>query len=216
MGELIPANYGTKVARFIEVVSDPQIMDVICYRVAEGESLRELARAWEIPYGKLARWLADDEGRAAQFAQVLEIRAHDLAEESLGIADAVDNMNPMDISKAKLQIDTRLKIAGKWDKRRYGDDKSGGTVGNITVVINRGLGGETYEAEITTGVSDAVYERETEAVYVDEAPVDSEEVGARISGGSTGAGTDNTGASGAEGEEITSVNGVNWDKVDPL
>jgi len=171
----------------MDIITDPQIMDVIYYRITEGESLSELAKAWEVPYGKLSRWLYDDEGRSVRFAQALEARAHALAEEAIKIVDEVDIYIPASIQAAKLQAETRLKVAGKWDRKRYGDEKAAASIGNVTVVINRGLGvvDDGRMIEVVTAVSEgefenAICEREAETVYVGQAPGDREKVGGRI------------------------------------
>lgn len=147
-----------KSAKFLEVISDPLIMDIITHRIAEGESLNDLTKAWGIGYGRMVRWLNEDAARADLFSKALEARAHSLVEEALKIADGADAEN---LGCSKLQVDTRLKIAGKWDRKRYGDGEDSSGVGktNITIVIGRSNG--VAGAGVADRVIDHVPDEET-------------------------------------------------------
>lgn len=62
----------------------------------------------------------------------MRVKADLLAHETLGIADTVDVEQ---VAVAKLRIDTRFKLASKWDKTVYGDEKAAVKVDNqITIV----------------------------------------------------------------------------------
>lgn len=117
------------------VISDPVTMDVISQRVAEGEPLKEIADAWNVPYGRLAKWIATDPHRLAEFEAALATWADAEAQSCIGIADDAD---PDDIAHAKLRIDTRLRLAEKWNRKRYGQKgEAGGDVGGLTIVIQQ-------------------------------------------------------------------------------
>ena len=63
---------------------------------------------------------------------MMRVKADLLAHETLGIADTVDVEQ---VAVAKLRIDTRFKLASKWDKTVYGDEKAAVKVDNqITIV----------------------------------------------------------------------------------
>ena len=94
-------------ARFQEVTSDPGTIDIICHRVAEGETFREICEAWNLPYGLMGKWLNEDDARRAQYDGALALWADAEAQRTLRIADDAE-----DVAKAKLQVETRLKLAG--------------------------------------------------------------------------------------------------------
>jgi hypothetical protein len=103
-------------------------MSVIVQRLTDGESLREIAKAWKLPYGRLAEWIIEDVERTASYEQALRIWADSLAQEALAIADEQvevvkangDTFDP-NVARDKLRIETRLRLAGKWYRQRYGD-----------------------------------------------------------------------------------------------
>ncbi len=73
----------------------------------------------------MIRWVRGDETRSAGYDEALRDYAHKVALECLPIADAafVDidgEAVPTDVQRDRLRIDTRMKLAGKWDKIRYG------------------------------------------------------------------------------------------------
>lgn len=124
-----------KIERFSQLIDDPQLIDRISTRVAEGESLKDLARAWGVPYGMLARWVADDEARKAQYEIGLALYADAEAMACIQIADTADAET---VAVARLQVETRLKLIAKWDKQRYGaqaDTGASGFSGGINIVI---------------------------------------------------------------------------------
>jgi hypothetical protein len=50
-------------ARFHELKRDPATLGLIVQRIGTGESLRAIARAWQIPYRPLCEWM-QEQGRA--------------------------------------------------------------------------------------------------------------------------------------------------------
>ena len=109
-------------------------MDVVVQRVAEGETLQQLAEVWTVPYGRLAKWVADDDGRRGQYEGALMLRADLEAQKAIEIADNESE----DVARDKLRVETRLKLAGKWDRKRYGErveDGSAQLVGALAAAI---------------------------------------------------------------------------------
>lgn len=103
-------------------------MDVIVQRLTDGETLKEISRAWQIPYGRLAQWIVEDTDRTAKYEAALRIWADALAQEAIAIADEQKEAEKPgggtydpEVGRDKLRIETRLKIASKWDRARYGD-----------------------------------------------------------------------------------------------
>lgn len=90
----------------------------ICERLANGEPLAKICRDDAMPsYSTVRRW----ENEKPEF-QALSARAridgtHFLADDSLRIADD----DSIDTQRAKVMIDTRLRLIGKWNSRAYGD-----------------------------------------------------------------------------------------------
>jgi hypothetical protein len=81
------------------------------------KTLREVAKAWRVPYGRLAQWIVEDGERTAQYEAALRIVADELALEAVAIADDRDP----DVGRDKLRVDTRLKLASKLYRDRYGE-----------------------------------------------------------------------------------------------
>ena len=110
------------------------IFDIICERIAEGESLRGICKDEGMPTASnVCRWIDDDEGgtRLKQYARAREAQADKIFDECLAIADSQENdvsvvdgveqTNHDVIARAKLRIDTRKWMAGKLRPKVYGD-----------------------------------------------------------------------------------------------
>lgn len=120
------------------VVADPLTPDVIAQRVAEGETLPDICTAWNVPYGQLARWLRADEARWTAYEEALAIWADAEAQRCISIADEADTgLGPVGVAHAKLQIETRLRLAEKWNRRQYGTKLEEGGGDGLTIVIQQ-------------------------------------------------------------------------------
>lgn len=111
-----------KVRRLGEVCADPMTLDVVCERVAEGESVRELAQRWDVPAGRLWGWLREDAARWAQYMAAKQQWALGLAEEIVGIADHESEQTGRD----RLRIETRWKLAGAFAPEIFSRMEQGG------------------------------------------------------------------------------------------
>lgn len=58
----MPLNPG-RMANFQALKEDPAALGIIIQRIAAGESLRSICRAWEIPHREVRKWLTA-QGRA--------------------------------------------------------------------------------------------------------------------------------------------------------
>lgn len=146
MGKL--ANIGvSRLDVLIQEHSPAGLLELITSRVAEEESLADVARSLAVPYSVLWRWLsATPEGEADRmgaYRLALEARADALAHESLADINGA-GPDKDEIALAKLRAEHRLKLAAKWDRRTYGEGKDAGAAG-ITVVVQRGAGPVTIE-----------------------------------------------------------------------
>ncbi len=89
-------------------------------------------------YAGAIGWIRADAARAAEYEKALQDHAHKIALECLTIADTteigtetktriVGEVTTTEITTGdmlghrKLKIDTRLKLASKWDRQRYGE-----------------------------------------------------------------------------------------------
>jgi hypothetical protein len=112
--------------------------EVICARIAEGDSLREICREEEMPERvTIYRWLAADPDFCNLYTRAREDQADTLADEILAIADEQPEIIPVmdkrtgELIEHKLdgaflqwqrnRIDTRKWIAMKLKPRKYGD-----------------------------------------------------------------------------------------------
>lgn len=94
------------------------LFDKICDRIANGETLRKICAEDGMPARvNFWRWVRDNEELRNHSVRAREEGTHNLVEESLEIADR-DDLEPAD---KRVRIDTRLRIAGKWNARAYGD-----------------------------------------------------------------------------------------------
>lgn len=89
----------------------------ICKRIAEGESLRAICKAKDLPSAETVRvWLSEDRAFSAQYARAREDQADFYADEIIEIADSTSDPN-----KARVQIDARKWKASKLQPKKYGD-----------------------------------------------------------------------------------------------
>jgi hypothetical protein len=112
------------------------LADVICNRLEQGQSLREIGRDPKMPCDfTVRRWLMDGKHEAfcAQYAQARELQADRMFEEMLEISDdgtndwmtrnrrgleviEVDNDH---INRSKLRVDTRKWILARMSPKKY-------------------------------------------------------------------------------------------------
>ena len=127
----------TKPTRGRPTVYTPEIARAICERIAAGETLRSICKGEGMPATSTVRgWALDN---THEFF-VLSTRAYtlgieELAEQCIEIADDAagdwvpsgDPDNPAPrfngeyVQRAKLRIETRMRLLGKWAPKRYGD-----------------------------------------------------------------------------------------------
>ncbi len=109
--------------------AEPGLLEELCLRLADGETVRELAEAWGVPCGRVQAWVMADEGRYTAYCRAQETYAHTLMSEVVAIADEGKNLG-----RDKLRIETRFRVAAAWAKGRYGEQGGGGKT-SIHVVV---------------------------------------------------------------------------------
>lgn len=136
-----------------------EIADIICERIADGESLRTICDDDAMP-GKstVFRWLAANEPFRDQYTRAREAQADALFDDVLDIADDARNdwmvrrgeedagwvANGEHIQRSKLRIDARKWMAGKLRPKVYGEKQThevsgvdGGPIETVAVIERR-------------------------------------------------------------------------------
>jgi hypothetical protein len=100
----------------------PEMADLICKRLADGESLRSICRDENMPAESTVRaWALDDrEGFYAQYARSRDIALDSIAEEVFEIADGLTN----DPARDRLRFDARRWYLSKLAPKKYGDKQT--------------------------------------------------------------------------------------------
>lgn len=122
-------------ARLAEMLAEPDCMSVIVQRLTDvehPETLEDIARSRKVPYGRLSAWITESRERTEQYANAMRIRAEMLAQQTVSIADGAGDTKA-ELTKAKLRIDTRLKMAGHLKPDTYGNTSDV----NVNVKDNR-------------------------------------------------------------------------------
>jgi len=100
----------------------------------------------------VARHVAGTPALNAEYENALAIWADALAQETLAIADETRGAQEATVvAAAKLRAETRMRLAGKWDRKRYGERDAG------LVQVNVSLGDtarEIIELEARLGIRD--------------------------------------------------------------
>lgn len=110
----------------------PEIVQEICRRLSTGEPLAVICRDEHMPAARTVRdWAEQDEKVSAAIARAREEGFDALAAQCIEIADDErhdwlmtkkgDITNEVAIARAKLRVETRLKLLAKWDPKRYGE-----------------------------------------------------------------------------------------------
>lgn len=129
--------------------------DLICERLANGESLRTICKAETMPaQSTIFKWLAESAAFSEQYARAREAQADLIFEEMFEIADDASNdwmagkakdgeanpgfeLNGEHIQRSRLRIDARKWMLGKMAPKKYGDKLDLAHSGSITVNITK-------------------------------------------------------------------------------
>ena len=128
-----------------------ELADIICERLASGESMRSVSRDNEMPaMSTLFKWIREDPEFSAQYDKAKLESADALVEDMLDIADnqveqpliveglplQVDGKivmvkDAVSVQHARLRVDTRKWAASKLKPKKYGDKIENIHSGNI-------------------------------------------------------------------------------------
>jgi len=130
---------GGPVERYERLMERPvdEVMGEVCARVVEGDSLRAVARDFGVPVARFMVWVTSDDERRAMYEGALRLRADELVHESL-----------VDVPEDELGSH-KLKVAGLWDRKRFGRGDGGGV--GLKVVVQRFS--ESAQGESADGTS---------------------------------------------------------------
>jgi len=121
-------------ARLEDVIARPDTLSIIVQRITDAdapETLKQIARAWKVPHGKLAEWITADRERAERYANALKVAGEAAAHDVIPIADGA---TPEDVAVRKLQIDARKWYAGKLSRERFGESTEVKHTGSVSLV----------------------------------------------------------------------------------
>lgn len=100
-------------------------------RIACGDSPKAVAEEYAILFGVFMRWIEAEPERRSAYDAALRIATEGHAHDCIAIADEQKeaerrdgSLYDPDVGRDKLRIETRLKLAGKWDRARYGEVKT--------------------------------------------------------------------------------------------
>jgi len=123
----------TKEERELVIATYERIFFLSLNAVRGGSSLRFLAKHdhRRINVGKFMQWVKSDPQRKAMLEDAQAVAAELLMAETIDIADGTQdamssddpNTMPSDITRDKLRIDARTKLAGFYDPKKFGDVK---------------------------------------------------------------------------------------------
>jgi len=119
----------------------PELADLICERLACGESMRSVCRDDSMPaMSSVFKWLRENSHFSEQYAKAKEESADALVEDMLDIADnqvsqpvllegqpvvingeVVKSIDGPSVQHAKLRVDTRKWAASKLKPKKYGE-----------------------------------------------------------------------------------------------
>jgi len=130
----------------------PELANLICERIASGESLREICKPEDFPdKSTVFRWIASNNEFRDQYARAKEAQAEAFADELLDIADDGTNdwmarngednagwvANGEHIQRSKLRVDTRKWVMSKLLARKYGDKLDLNHGGGLEISVKR-------------------------------------------------------------------------------
>lgn len=106
--------------RAIAILNNPNFVPEICEYLSTGGSLAEFAVANQIPYGRLHRFLFDNEERRALVTAARHARAQWHVERMEKLASSVEDAQ-IDPHAARAAADIRKWVASRLDMQTYGD-----------------------------------------------------------------------------------------------
>lgn len=116
----------------IDPAKKAEIVDGALVSLSAGQSLKAYCEANTVAYKTVWDWLNEDESASSAYARAKAAGTHYLADECIDISDDAtgdlivnedgsERTNTEVVQRAKLRIDTRLRLIGKWNRKDYGE-----------------------------------------------------------------------------------------------
>lgn len=94
-----------------------EIGESLCNLIAEGTSMKAACKKLKINYSTAFNWKEDNEEFKVLSARAREAGIDAIGDDCLEICDNGD-LDPQD---RRVRIDTRLRLMGKWNPKKWGD-----------------------------------------------------------------------------------------------
>jgi hypothetical protein len=112
-------------------IRNPETADLICSKIADGYTLRQIAKIIDCEASAITCWVRQDDEFATQYARAREIQAELFGDELIEIADDGSNdwmeregvvvADHEHIQRSKLRCDNRKWLMSKMLPKKYGD-----------------------------------------------------------------------------------------------
>ncbi len=107
--------------RFAEVTADPTTPEILVQRLAAGETFKEIATSWQIPYKRFLAWVAANGDLTEQCKRVRELAGIELRFEGLEIVDGIEGAeDPSIVAAAKVRAEYRERLSRDLNKPLFG------------------------------------------------------------------------------------------------
>lgn len=144
--------------RIEEAGGEENLVFMLCAQVAGGVTLGEWCRHYDLNRGLVWAFLTERDEWYQRYLRALEGVADGYVGEVVGIADDEE-----DVARGKLRVDARMKVAGMYSRKRFGDAKDGGAGGGggqlpavvqitfVDAVDGRAVDGRAVESRVIEG-----------------------------------------------------------------
>ena len=96
-----------------------EIADIICERIAEGESLRSICRDDDMPSCmSVFRWLDNRPDFVSKYARARVLQSETIADKAV---DMIENVTPENAQAERVKLAAIQWIAAKLNPKKYGD-----------------------------------------------------------------------------------------------
>lgn len=127
----IPTRALTPEQRELELQTFSIAFEFVLESLAEGNTFERFCREYQAPIAPLSiarfrTWIFRDDRRKAAYLVAKAMGAEAVEDELIRISDGLDQLGnpaPSEVSRSKLQIDTRKWLLQVWNRKRYGDIK---------------------------------------------------------------------------------------------
>lgn len=98
----------------------PELIEQVLSRIALGETMTAITKSLDFSTDIWANWMKADPNLATAYYDARSIGADAIADDILTIVDTVP-LGAVDVAKARLRADVRLRLLAKWQPDKYGD-----------------------------------------------------------------------------------------------